>query len=345
MKKFKGLKSLREKMLAIQSGDYDVEAENPKIIRCWERLNCKKNNCPAFGKLRCWSIAGTCCHGEVTGEFAKNIKDCRECVVYKESCGDDIGELIEAFNLMVKDIKYTFNERVRSDQEKAKSDRLMELSDMAAGVAHETRNPLHSIGMATSFLKKKYQDELMSEFLGIIEEEVKKLNDLTAIFLNFSNPGPLRLEPCDINIIAEAVITDFADFADQRQISIKLRHDEHLPEIVSDLSRIRACLYNLVENALEASAAGDTILVSIKNSNGTIMFAVQDHGTGISAGEQEKIFKPFYTTKTNGPGLGLAIVERSIKELGGTVKVKSTPGKGATFSVFIPVMDSLLPSG
>ncbi len=75
------------------------------------------------------------------------------------------------------------------------------------------------------------------------------------------------------------------------------------------------------------------------------MFAVQDHGPGISAAEQEKIFKPFYTTKTNGPGLGLAIVERSIKELGGTVKVKSTPGKGATLSVFIPVMDSLLPSG
>lgn len=341
MKTPKELKSLKDKMVAIQSGDYDVEAENPKIVRCWERLNCKKKDCPAFGKLRCWSIAGTCCHGEVTGTFAKKITDCRECVVYKESCGDDIGELIEAFNLMVKDIKYTFSERIRSDQEKAKSDRLLEMSDMVAGVAHETRNPLHSIGMAASFLKKKYQDELMGEFLGIIEEEVRKLNHLTAIFLNFSNPPPLNFERCNLNTLVESVLDEFAAYAEERKITINLHNEENVPEIVSDISRIKACLFNLVENALEASAAGENIIVRMKIRNGGIMVSVRDNGPGISAEELEKIFKPFYTTKTNGPGLGLAIVERSVKELNGTVEVNSTPGKGATFSVFIPEIDLL----
>lgn len=336
MKTPKELKSLRDKMRAIQSGDYDVEADNPKIVRCWERLTCDKQDCPAYGKLRCWSIAGTCCHGEIKGTFAQKINDCRECVVYKESCGDDIGELIEAFNLMVRDIKFNFSEKVRIDQEKARSERLLELSDMVAGVAHETRNPLHSIGIAAAFLKKKYQDELMNEFLGIIEEEVRKLNDLTSLFLNFSNPPPLQFESCDINQIVEAVVAEVAADASRQHIAVTVEEEETMPRIMADASRIRACVGNLLENALEA-APGGSIKVSTGTRSGMIMVSVRDNGPGIPAEEQEKIFKPFYTTKTRGPGLGLAIVERSIKELQGRVEVESKPGRGALFTLFLPL--------
>ncbi|HER40724.1 MAG TPA: GHKL domain-containing protein [Salinimicrobium catena] len=333
------LKSLRDKMRALQSGDYDVEAENPKIVRCWERLNCDKKDCPAYGKIRCWSIAGTCCHGEVRGKYAQKIKDCRECVVYKESCGDDIGELIEAFNLMVKDVRHNFAERVRSDQEKANIERLSQISDMVAGVAHETRNPLHSIGMATSFLKKKYQDEMMSEFLGIIEEEVKKLNKLTSIFLDFSNPSPLNLQTCSINEVIDLVIDEYAGQAKRQKIAIQLNLDKNLPEFISDKSRLHDLFSCLLENALEISVENNRITVSTERKNKMICLSVQDEGPGIATADQEKIFKPFYTTKMNGPGLGLAIVERSVKELKGMVEVESTPGKGATFTVCIPVMD------
>lgn len=325
-------------MRAIQSGDYDVEADNPKIVRCWERLDCDKRDCPAYGRLRCWSIAGTCCHGQIKGTFAQKIDDCRDCVVYKESCGDDIGELIEVFNLMVKDIKFNFSERVKADQEKARSERLLELSDMVAGVAHETRNPLHSIGIAASFLKKKYQDELMDEFLGIIEEEVRKLNDLTSVFLNFSNPSPLQLESCNINQIVESVLAEVAAYAAQQHIAVTMEKEEAMPQIMADSSRIRTCVANLVENALEASPGG-SIKVSTWTSNGMIMVSVRDNGPGIPAEEQKKIFKPFYTTKNNGPGLGLAIVVRSIKELQGRVEVESKPGKGALFTLFLPLPD------
>lgn len=331
----KELKSLKDKMHALQSGDYDVEADNPKIVRCWERLSCDKTDCPAYGKLRCWSIAGTCCHGEVKGKYAQKIEDCRECVVYKESCGDDIGELIETFNLMVKDVKHNFEEQVRSDQEKAKTERLSEISDMVAGVAHETRNPLHSIGMATSLLKKKYQDEMMGEFLSIIEDEVRKLNELTSIFLGFSNPSPLNLQPCCINKVVESVTKDYADQLED-EITIQLDLDENIPEFVSDESRLSDLFSCLLENALEASAENAIINVSTEFRNDMICLSVQDEGPGISVADQEKIFKPFYTTKMNGPGLGLSIVQRIVNELHGTLSINSGHGKGTVFTACLP---------
>jgi two-component system sensor histidine kinase HydH len=346
MKTSKELKTLKEKMRAVQSGDYDVEAENPQIIKCWERLNCNKTDCPAYGKLRCWSIAGTACHGDVQGQFAQKIGDCRECVVYQESCGDDIGELIEIFNQMTKDIKYDFLERIRTDEETAKEERLAELRNMVAGVAHETRNPLHSIGMAASFLKKNYQDEPATEFLTIIEDEVKKISDLIAIFLSFSEAVPLDLKPCDLNDIVIVVIEQYKGLAGQQDILVQFQADEDLSEIVSDAARIRDCLAHLLENGLEASDDGAVITLSIEKSKDVARISVQDKGPGISAAEQEKIFKPFYTTKIHGPGLGLAIVERTVKELKGGIQVSSKPGKGATFTILLPldVNSSVRPS-
>ncbi len=337
MKTPKELQTLKEKMQALQSGDFTVEAENPKIVKCWERLNCGRKDCPAYGKLRCWSIAGTSCHGEVLGQFAHELGDCRKCTVYKESRQDDIGELIEVFNQMAKDIRYNLDERIRSSRETAKEERISELKDMAAGVAHETRNPLHSIGMATSFLKKKYKDDLMTEFLTIIEEEVRKLNDLTSIFLDFSHPMPINIEPCDINNLIQSAIDNYAHSVEARHLSIHFQKDDKLPEFFSDSARIMECVSNLLENAQEASTDGDIIVVTTKNRNGMAMVSVQDNGPGIPAPEREKIFKPFHTTKTHGPGLGLAVVERSVKELQGRIEVDSVPGKGATFTFLLPM--------
>lgn len=337
MKTPKELQTLKEKMRKLQSGDFEVEAENPKIVKCWERLNCRRKNCPAYGKLRCWSIAGTSCHGEVLGRFAHELGDCRKCPVYMESRGDEIGELIEIFNQMAKDIRYNVDERVRSGEQAAEKERFDELTDLVAGVAHETRNPLHSIGMATSFLKKKYpDDEQINEFLTIIEDEVRKLTDLTSIFMNFSHPTPLTLESLDINTLVRSAIDDLTPRAAQLKVSILFQADEELPEIVTDGSRIRTCVTNLIENGLEASSEGARVRVRTTAADGKVQVSVQDNGPGIATDEQEKIFKPFYTTKTQGPGLGLAAVERSLRELRGTVEVDSRPGRGATFTIGLP---------
>lgn len=337
MKKMKEeLKSLKEKMLAIQNGNLDVEAQNPRIVKCWERLNCRRKDCVAYGKLRCWSIAGTYCRGKVQGDFAQKLGDCRECVVYKESCGDEIGELIEVFNQMVKDIKFTSHVREQSSREMARSERLKEIGNMVAAVAHETRNPLHSIGIATSYLKKNFHGELMTEFLAIIEEEVRRLNDLTTLFISFSHPAPLDLEPCDLNIIAESAVALCRSEAESKKIAILIRWDDTLVPVRCDSVRIREAVCNLIVNAVDASREGDAITVETTVENSMVRISVQDSGSGISQEEREKIFRPFYTTKSRGPGLGLAIVERSIKEHNGRIEFNSTPGQGSTFSMLLP---------
>jgi two-component system sensor histidine kinase HydH len=336
MKKKKGLQSLKEKMIALQSGDFDVEADNPRIVKCWERLNCEKKDCPAYGKLRCWSIAGTSCHGEVQGEFAQKLGDCRKCVVYKESCGDEISEFVEVFNQMAKDLKFNFSEQEKSDKEKARTERTEELGNMIAAVAHETRNPLHSIGIAASYLKKNFRGELGTEFLNVIEEEVKKLDNLTSIFLSFSNPNPLSIESCDLNGLIRATVGDFNKVPGNKGHHVLLELAEDLPQVPCDTARASEALLKLLENSVEASPDGDEIIVRTTADKSGVCFSVRDHGPGIAAEERDNIFKPFYTTKVNGPGLGLAIVERTARELNGSVAVESREGKGATFTICLP---------
>jgi signal transduction histidine kinase len=338
MEKPKGLQSLKEKMIALQSGDFDVVAENPMVVKCWERLGCEKKDCRAYGKLRCWSIVGTSCHGEVQGEFAQKLGNCRECVVYKESCGDEISEFVEVFNQMVKDLKFNFSEQGKSDKERAMTEHRKELGNMIAAVAHETRNPLHSIGIAASYLKKNFHGELVTEFLSIIEDEVKKLDTLTSIFLSFSNPAPLAIESCDLNAIVRSTTEEFKSGAGSMKTPVRLELEDPLPDIPCDTARVSEALTKLLENSAEASAEGGEVIVRTATDKDEVILSVRDHGPGIAPEEQENIFKPFYTTKIHGPGLGLSIVERTAKELNGSVSVVSRPGEGATFSICLPIV-------
>ncbi len=133
------LQKLKETMLTLQAGNLDAEADNPRIVKCWERLNCKNTQCPAYGRLRCWAIAGTLCHEGVCGRHAMRLGDCRKCVVYQESCGDEIAELLEVFNQTVRELKYIADQDKRQLQ---KLERFAAVEQMAATVAHEARNPL-----------------------------------------------------------------------------------------------------------------------------------------------------------------------------------------------------------
>jgi len=331
------LKTLKDKMLRVQAGDLDVEVDNPRLVRCWERLNCDKRDCPSYGHTRCWAVAGTFCHGEVQGEFAQKIGDCRRCVVYKESCGDEINELVEVFNQMVKDLRYNLGELEKANMEKAKLERLSALGEMATTVAHETKNPLNSIRLATSYLKKNFRGEILSEFLTIIEEEVKRLNDITSNFLGFSRPAPLNMKICDVNAVIRPTVELIRQEATDRNIEIILLTDENLPPVNCDMSRIKQAVLNLLVNALDVSKEGDSIMVTTEGENGVIRISVQDTGPGMDEETRQNIFKPFYTTKTRGSGLGLAIVERIVKEHDGEIEVDTVPGKGSKFTIKIPV--------
>jgi len=333
----KPLKKLKGRMLDVQSGNLNVEVENPQIVKCWERLNCNKADCPSYGKIRCWAIAGTFCHDKVQGAFAQKIGDCRRCVVYKESCGDEIHELVEVFNQMIKDLQYNLKELEKANTEKARMERLSALGEMAATVAHETKNPLNAIRIATSYLKDNFHGALLEEFLNIIEEEVARLNDISSNFLDFSKPAPLNMRMCDINLMVETTVDLVRQEATDRNIEIIVSTGENLPRISCDFSRIKQALLNLLLNAMDASKEGDAIFIAAEAVDSGVNIIVQDTGKGINSEDLENIFKPFYSTKVKGSGLGLAIVDRIIKEHGGELEVESEEGQGARFIIKLKV--------
>jgi signal transduction histidine kinase len=275
----------------------------------------------------------------VQGQFAQKIGDCRKCIVYKESCGDEIHELVEVFNQMVKDLKHNLNALETANREKSRMERMSALGEMATTVAHETKNPLNSIRLATSYLKKNFEGEILTEFLSIIEEEVMRLNDMTTSFLGFSKPAPLKLKTCDLNAIVKSTVALIRQEATDRNIEVIILVDEHIPPIQCDYARMKQALLNLLINAIDASREGDAITITTEASGAVLSISVQDTGRGIAPEDVEKIFKPFYTTKTRGSGLGLAIVDRIVKEHGGRIEVDSAPERGATFTMELPAHD------
>lgn len=333
----KPLTRLKETMLDVQTGNLGVEVENPGIVRCWVRLGCDRKDCPSYGKTRCWAIAGTFCHDRVQGAFAQKIGDCRKCVVYQESCGDEIHELIEVFNQMVKDLRHNLRELEKANVEKARLERLSALGEMAATVAHETKNPLNAIRLAASYLKDNFQGDILTEFLSIIEQEVLRLNDITSGFLGFSKPAPLKVKPRDINAIVKSAVELIRQEATERNIEVVVLTDEHIPPVPCDFSQLKQALLNILINAMDASGAGGAITVTTEPAGGRMKIAVRDTGKGIRPEDVANIFKPFYTTKTRGSGLGLAIVERIVKEHEGDISVESAAGNGAKFTITLPV--------
>lgn len=335
----KPLRKLKERMIDVQTGNLDVNVENPRIVKCWERLGCDKKECPSYGKVRCWAIAGTFCHGAVQGAFAQKIGDCRTCVVYKESCGDEIHELVEVFNQMLNDLRYNLRELEQANTEKSRMERLSALGEMAATVAHETKNPLNSIRIAASYLKKNFQGDILNEFLSIIEEEVMRLNDITSGLLGFSKPAPLALKPCDVNAVVRSTVELIRQEATDRNIEVIVLTDENLPPISCDVSAMKQALLNLLLNAIDASTAGNTISLATERTRDGIRLSIQDTGAGMTEDQIANIFKPFYTTKTRGSGLGLAIVDRIVKEHQGTIAVASEAGKGTRFTIDLPIRE------
>lgn len=334
MEKDTTLEKLKFGMLNLQSGNLDVEAENPSIVKCWERLGCDKTDCPAYGKLRCWSIAGTLCHQQVRGLNALKLGDCRKCVVYRESCSDEVTELLEIFNQTVKELKYHLS---RSERRKIDLERNAAMEQMAATVAHEARNPLQAITLATNYLKKHFSGDLLVEFLSIIETEVKRLNGLIESFLVYARPSAGEPECCDLNGIAADVATAFSAYGREKGVLVTVKPAGRPALVVADRVRLRQMVDNLVANAIEFSRPDSQVALSLKSDDESVVLTVTDRGCGMTEEVRANALKPFFTTKTRGSGLGLALVDRTVRELGGDLHLSSVAGGGTEVRVRLPL--------
>ena len=221
-------------------------------------------------------------------------------------------------------------------------DRLAALGEMAAGLAHEIRNPLGSIKAAAQLLEGTVERESQeAEFLGIIIEEVGRLNRVVGSFLDYARPYRGSPMVIDVN---DAVNRTVAVLRNGLPAAVKLSVETapSLPAVRIDAEHLRQVVLNLVRNAVEAMDGHGEIALLTQLRAGDhpmVEIVVRDTGPGISAKALPKLFVPFFTTKAQGTGLGLAICQRLIASAGGRIEVRTQGGRGTTFVVTLPLAD------
>jgi two-component system sensor histidine kinase PilS (NtrC family) len=220
-----------------------------------------------------------------------------------------------------------------------RSKRLADLGQVAAGLAHELRNPLASISGCVELLRGA--EGLSAEeqrILGIVLRETSRLDELLTRFLEFSRPAPPNKRRTDLAAIAGETLDVFA--ADPTAAGLAIERTLVPAPVECDADQVRQVFWNLLANAAQAlreSQVGTRIRVSCgPEPDGGAAAAVEDDGPGIGAEDLGRIFTPFFTTKASGTGLGLAVVQRIVDAHGGAIAVESTPGRGTRFAMVLP---------
>jgi len=241
-------------------------------------------------------------------------------------------------------------ENSRLYQRLKERDRLAALGEMAAGLAHEIRNPLGAIKASAQYLSDDAPPE--HEFLDIIVEEVDRLNRVVGSFLDYAKPARGNPKPLEINRAVERTMQLLAQECATAEVEVDLELGEEIPQVRLDVEQLRQVLINLVRNALQAMEGAEErrLIVSTGAIGGRVSMPggasrrwvevrVHDTGPGISDAVRETLFVPFVTTKQRGTGLGLPISQRIVSEAGGRILVRSASDEGTTFVVRFPAED------
>jgi len=251
---------------------------------------------------------------------------------------DEIGELTHTFNYMVQKLR----EERALEEKLREAEHLSGIAQLAKGIAHEIRNPLNFISLSIDHLKKKYtpdRDEDKQKFESLIisiKHEIQRLNKLVGDFLDYGKPLRLSLRRVDVGIIISEVLALVSAKAEKDGIRIHYQ-DGELPELSVDPELIKTCIFNVILNAFQAMPAGGDLNVGTVTSDGKAFIIIEDTGIGVSRENLQKLFDPFFSTKTTGLGLGLAMTRRVVEEHGGKVDFQSTEGKGSTITISLPL--------
>jgi two-component system sensor histidine kinase PilS (NtrC family) len=218
-----------------------------------------------------------------------------------------------------------------------RGDRLAAVGQLAAGLAHELRNPMASMSGAVELLSRgQGLSTAERRLMEIVMREAERLNALVTDFLAFARPTPTQLQPTDIAALADETLGVFRHGPSVTHVELT-RSGAASMRIMADAAQLRQVLWNLVQNAADAMHGEGAITVDVSlTSAGMCRLAVSDTGPGIPEENLQRLFEPFFTTKEKGTGLGLAFVHRIVEAHHGRVEVQSSPGQGATFAVILP---------
>jgi len=223
-----------------------------------------------------------------------------------------------------------------------RAESLASLTTLAAGVAHEIKNPLGSMSIHLQLMQKEMEGkdmvatEKLSEYLDVLNEEVDRLNTTVVDFLFSVRPMDTKLVAQDIN----GVIRDLLDFMkfELEEANVSIAVDLHeTPKIHLDDKYVKHALLNLIKNALDAMPGGGELNIRTRSNGDMVLVEITDNGEGIEQETMGKIFEPYFTTKDFSSGLGLPLVFKIIKEHNGEISVKSKHGEGTTFTISFPI--------
>jgi signal transduction histidine kinase len=240
---------------------------------------------------------------------------------------------------MEEKIQKTTADLRKTEAQLIRSDKLAALGQLAAGIAHEIRNPLTSINILIHSLTENYlAGDSHREDLKVIEEEINRINEIVDQFLRFAKPAPPLFAKAEVLPIFEETLQLLRPQIEKHRIHVQ-KEFQPLPPILMDREQMKQAILNLLLNAVQAMPTGGQLALKghAPEGNRWVQLSIRDSGVGIPAEDINKLFDPFFSTKEGGVGLGLSITHRIIDQHDGKIEVESAPGKGTLFTIWLPV--------
>lgn len=223
----------------------------------------------------------------------------------------------------------------KANESLRRSERLKTLGEMAAGMAHEVKNPLAAIRSSAQILTERLSGKEV-ELARIVVSEVDRLNKVVNEFLDYARPAPLKREPVLLSARLDSCLELLGPVIKQAGVTVERAYPENEHKVDTDPNQLRQVFLNLILNAVQATHPGGEVTLGLSQAGGCTRVSIRDTGPGIPADKLWQVFEPFYSTKPGGTGLGLPIAQRIVAEHGGRLLLEKAPGRGLTATVILP---------
>jgi signal transduction histidine kinase len=252
---------------------------------------------------------------------------------------DDVGQLGRQFNEMIEQLAENRSEIERLHQlEMARAEHLATIGELAAGLAHEIRNPLAGIAGVVEVMGKELPAQSSSRaVLPEVQDEIQHIQTILNDLLAYARPRPPAFHPANLNTTIEQAVLLARQQVRTKPIEITFEASKDLPDVVHDPVQIQQVVLNLLINGIQAISGEGKVEVALRREGDAAVLRVTDTGRGIPRDSLPKIFKPFFTTRNEGTGLGLPLAKGIVESHRGRMEVKSEPGQGAQFDVWLPI--------